>query len=207
MKRSKVIVIVVFLIASMCSNLILTGVVIKLKNKNELMQTKLMQYEDNSLVQTSDGTIVVEDKDGAAYEDYLKKIFSNEELSEIGKKAWDFVISVNGQEFTTNTIYVDSERISILIGEVRNNLPISDGIANKGKLDNDAHQLIDYIHIYAETEYTIECEEAEDGYKYYLRFDHVKDNSIITLELSQEIKNRLHYGDKISEDRLSIVKR
>lgn len=204
MKKRSALILLCFLVISMVSNLILAALLIKSNSKQEATapyeQPKLeydMPYYNSEIDTPNENS----------YEQYLREIFSDEELIKIGKKAWDMVISVNGNEFTTNTIYTNSDSINVLVGEVRNDINIPEDIAWMGKLDNEAYQLIDYIHIYTEVPYTIECEKSQQGCKYYLKFDNVDENTIITLEMSQEIKSRLHYADKISENRLSIVKR
>lgn len=205
MKKKNALILICFLVISMMSNLILVALLVKEDSK----QKAIVPYEQPQLedAMAADCSSEIDTFNENSYEQYLREIFSDEELIKIGKKAWDMVISVNGNEFTTNTIYTNSDSINVLVGEVRNDINIPEDIASMGKLDNEVYQLIDYIHIYTEVPYTIECEKSQQGCKYYLKFDNVDENTIITLEMSQEIKSRLHYAEKISENRLSIVKR
>ena len=84
---------------------------------------------------------------------------------------------------------------------------IADSIAQMGSLEGEEHKLIDYIRISTETSYSVEVQEDTEGYKYYLKFDDIQDNTIISIELSQQLKERLQYADKITDNLLSIVKR
>lgn len=194
--KHKELILLFFLAISIVSNMIMVTMCLYTQKKTE-EKIIVEQKKEDRVIQS-------ESKD---YESYLREILTESELRQIGKKAWDIVISVNGEQFTSNTIYTKSESLKVLIGQVRNNTNIADSIARLGSLEDNEHKLIDYIHIYAEESYTVEFEEDDEGYKYYLKFDNLKDNTIISIELSQQIKARLHYADHIKDNSLSIVKR
>ena len=160
----------------------------------------------NVIIEQKKEGMVIQTKE-PDYEQYLRSIFTEDELCQIGKKAWDIVISVNGQQFKSNTIYTQSNSLNILVGQVRNHMNIADSIAQMGSLEGEEHKLIDYIRISTETSYSVEVQEDTEGYKYYLKFDDIQDNTIISIELSQQLKERLQYADKITDNLLSIVKR
>ena len=195
--KHKEVVLICFLIVSIVSNMTLLGMYFyNIQNDNQ-RDTIIEQEKESTVIQTKE----------LDYEQYLRQIFTEDELCQIGKKAWDIVISANGKQFKSNTIYTQSNNLNVLIGQVRNHMNIADSIAQMGSLEGEEHKLIDYIRIYTETPYTVEVEEDTEGYKYYLKFDEIQDNTIISIELSQQLKERLQYADKITDNLLSIVKR
>lgn len=195
--KHKEVVLICFLIVSIVSNMTLLGMYFyNIQNDNQ-RDTIIEQEKESTVIQTKE----------LDYEQYLRGIFTEDELCQIGKKAWDIVISVNGQQFKSNTIYTQSNNLNILIGQVRNHMNIADSIAQMGSLEGEEHKLIDYVHVYTENPYTVEVKEDAEGYKYYLKFDDIQDNTIISIELSQQLKERLQYADKITDNLLSIVKR
>lgn len=195
--KHKEVVLSCFLIISIVGNMTLLGMYFYNIQKDNQRDTIIEQEKESMVIQTKE----------LDYEQYLRQIFTEDELCQIGKKAWDIVISANGKQFKSNTIYTKSNSLNILVGQVRNHMNIADSIAQMGSLEGEEHKLIDYIRIYTETPYTVEVEEDTEGYKYYLKFDEIQDNTIISIELSQQLKERLQYADKITDNLLSIVKR
>ena len=146
----------------------------------------------------------------AYYEEKLRELLDEEELKQLAAKAWENIISVNGQEFKGNMQYISSESMTILVAEViRDETLLPADIAKLGCLEQEAEgrKLIDYIKVYSEVPYKVERVKGEDGIKYHLKFENLPNGTIITLQLSDTLKSRMHYNDKITEDRLAIVKR
>lgn len=186
------IALIIFLIISMVGNVVLILYTVRNTQSNEMTFPAVAPKAE-----------AANEED---YEIYLRKLFSQEELRLLGKNAWNYVVSVNGQVFNSNTMYVKSDNITIMLAEVRKDHLLPEAIAEMGRLEQES-KLIDYIKVFSELSYIIEKESTKQGVKYYLKFSEVPKNTMITIQLSQEIKGRMYYSNNIVEDRLVVVKR
>lgn len=142
------------------------------------------------------------------YEQKLRTLLDEEELVQLAANAWECIISVNGQEFKGNTQYITSDSMTILLAEIlRDESLLPSSIADLGALEQGERVLTDYIHVFSEVPYEVERIEGIRGVKYNLKFENIPDGTMITLQLSELLKSRMHYNDKVTEDRLTIVKR
>lgn len=198
----------VFLITMLVVSIVVNLLQTKALLKDRKAQTAKAMWQQTSNLETNNvPEKLVSLKE---FEQQLYLTFDEDEIKTMAERVWSCIISVNGQELKGNTKYINSEAMTILVAEVIDEETVlPNTITVLGALEQEAEEksLLDYFRVYSEVPYEVECVKEEQGTKYYLKFEQIPDGTVITLQLSEKFKSRMHYNEKIAEDRITIIRR
>ena len=161
------------------------------KEKNKELNSKLYDV-DNKLSQLND----------KYYEEKLSKLFSKEKLAAMAKDAWNYSLKVNGEEFSGDNISTTARDITIVLAEAKDlskplplNILTYGSITSGDKGDNYFDHMI--IQTTAQFEKTTEVNKNITYTTY--KFKNLSPGTIITLNLSEPLKERLKLKDSLLE--------
>jgi len=161
------------------------------KEKNKELISKLYDV-DNKLSQLND----------KYYEEKLSKLFSKEKLAAMAKDAWSYSLKVNSEEFKEDNITTTARDITIVLTEAKDfTKPLPSNILPYGSItggdkgDNYFEHMI--IQTTAQYEKTTETDKNITYTTY--KFKNLSPGTIITLNLSEPLKDRLKLKDSLLE--------
>lgn len=147
----------------------------------------------------------------AYYAKQLQDLLTPEELVYVTQRQWEYVLSANGHPFTGATIALEnSHNVRIMVAEVlkdSKSLPVE--LLKLGSIGQSdaADALTDHVDVYTTVPYEITMEESEGSIKYYYDFKDVPKGTVIGLQVSEILKERLACKEQISENRLQVIVR
>ncbi|MGL4736762.1 MAG: hypothetical protein ACRCW2_04825 [Cellulosilyticaceae bacterium] len=145
------------------------------------------------------------------YSKQLQKILTPEELNFITQRQWEYILSVNGQEFSGNTIYLEgAQNVRIMIAEVaKGESLLPEDLLIQGRMwqSDETIEMTDYITIYAPISYEITTEQQGKSIKYYYEFKDVPPGTIITVQMGHLLKEKLRTKERIQGNRVEVIVR
>lgn len=145
------------------------------------------------------------------YAKQIQSVLTPEELVFVAQRQWECVLSANGKSFTGATMMIENtNNVRIMVAEVIENpdsLPLE--LLKQGSIgqSDKADSLLEHIQIYTTIPYKITTEEAEGSIKYYYEFKNVPKGSVIGIEVSEVLKERLACKEMLKENRLQVIVR
>lgn len=160
-------------------------------SKNRNLDTQLNSLNSN-LAQ-------LEDK---YYEDKLTQIMSKEKLAVLAKDAWNYTLTVNGDTFKEDNISTSARNISIVLTETKDSKkPLPSSIIDMGSITGTDKSDKFSDHLMLQTTAPYEKKVTTDGgvSKAVFTLNNVPAGTIITLNLSEPLKERLKINDNMLE--------
>lgn len=180
-----------------------------------MSQVTPMGVEVNSVAVQEDNVqgeeVSQEEYAEAYYAKQLQDLLTPEELVYVTQRQWEYVLSANGYPFTGATIALEnSHNVRIMVAEVlkdSKSLPVE--LLKLGSIGQSdaADALTDHVDVYTTVPYEITMEESEGSIKYYYDFKDVPKGTVIGLQVSEILKERLACKEQISENRLQVIVR
>lgn len=161
------------------------------KSKSIELNSKLNDV-NNNLAQLND----------KYYEEKLMKIFSREQLMTMAKDAWIYSLKVNDHEFKEDNISTTERNINIVLTESKNPLkPFPENILKFGAVNetDKSDSFIDHMIIKTTANYEKSIKSDRNSTTIIYSFKNVQAGTIISLDLSQPLKERLKLNDNLLE--------
>ncbi len=199
-------IILVILILSLGCNVI-GGTYLWRISKQSLNQEEVADLEDDAGYDQEERETYAK----SYYAKQMQSVLTPEELFFVAQRQWECVLSANGKSFTGPTMAIENtNNVRIMVAEVIKNpdsLPIE--LLKQGSIgqSDEADTLLDHIQIYTTIPYEITTEEAEGSIKYYYEFKDVPKGTVIGLEVSEVLKERLACKETLKENRLQVIVR
>jgi hypothetical protein len=199
--NSLVKVLIIILILSITVNIVLLGEAAKAKKaynavmddyglKKEELEAKL-KAEEKELEKICD----------EYYCDKLTKIVDEEALMILAQKQWNYILTVNGKEFTGDIMYSDDKNIKIVLAEICNKEKVlPHDILVKGTVtggdSNDS--IASHLDIVSLVDYNKYEDKEQYGKRMCYEFKDIPKGTIITLKISEILKQSLDLEQKIN---------
>jgi len=161
----------------------------KLKNKE--LNSKVFDV-DNKLAQLND----------KYYEENLSKLFSKEKLAAMAKDAWSYSLKVNDEEFKGDNISTASRSITVVLSQTKDSTkPLPSKILTLGSITAQDKSDTFFEHMIIQTTAPYEKAVKTNGNttNAIYTFKNIAPGSIITLNLSDPLKERLKLKDNLLE--------
>jgi hypothetical protein len=138
------------------------------------------------------------------YEEKLTKLLGKEQLISLQKSQWRYVLKVNETPFSDDFIYVTSGEFTLTFTESQlEDKLLPKNMHNKGALINgdDLDKFYDHMTIDTIVPYERKIQKYNNYTNVFYAFKNVPRGTIITLRLSEPLKERLNLG----YDKLEII--
>jgi len=126
------------------------------------------------------------------YEDKLTRLLTEDELLTLARKQWRYTLTVNNTKLTEDHYYA-SESFVINFTEALNSRDMPESIQKLGSITGGDELDVFYDHLIIQSEVRWEQKESKNGDATTITyiFNDVPKGSIITLSLSEPLKERL----------------
>jgi hypothetical protein len=128
------------------------------------------------------------------YEEKIKKLMSEDELKKVARDQWQYSLTVNDNKFKEDYLYVTQKDFElILTEEQKNEASLPQEVLNSGSLvyGDKSDKFYDHLMIESIVQYEEKIDSAGGITKVRYVFRDVKPGTIITLRLSEPLKERL----------------
>jgi len=137
----------------------------------------------------------MEEKMDQYYYEKLTKLLSKDRLTAIAKEQWEYSLKVNNTSFQNDHIYSSSDDVTIVLSEAQKSekiLPTE--IHRWGSLTSgdEMDRFYDHLMIESVVPWKMEIEEKEDITNVFYTFKDIPRGTIITLRLSEPLRERLN---------------
>lgn len=134
----------------------------------------------------------------AYYEQHLRKIMDEYELSFLAQKQWNYALSVNGKTLDRSIIYIQEDYVQLILAEIiQDDDILPPNILIKGTIcsDDPNDMLQDHINVFTTVDYSIKTEEKDYNKRVVYEFKNIPKGTIISLKLSFLLSERLMIGN------------
>lgn len=196
-------VLFLIILISIMFNLILLGELIKNNTEHEAVINDYHSKKNALNIQLDTGEKALEEELDQYYADKLKQIIDEEALEFLAQKQWHYMLTVNGKNVNGPITYLDDKNIKIVLAEFTDKerlLPRD--ILVKGTLTGgDPNDRIDaYLDVLSLADYNIYEEKEEDQKRVCYEFKNISKGTIITIKISEILKQRLQFNENVSID-------
>lgn len=201
-------IIILILIISFTANIILTCSLVKSKVESKAA-TKSFSEEDKKLESdiNSKGSSDKKNFD-KLYSEKLKKLLDDDEIITLAQKQWNYVLTINGSNVTSKTVYLKDNNIMLVLAEIkRKDDVLPEDLLIKGKVTggDPSDSLDSHFKVTSLAEYT-KSEETKDGsYRIIYKFSNIPHGTMISLDLSEILKYSLNFGDKLDDNKIMLI--
>lgn len=205
---NKINIILLVLLLSFSLNLILTAALFK--SKREYKAASKHIFEENQILNdklnSKDNTF---DKSfDKLYSERLKKLLDEYELTALAQKQWNYILTVNGNNINTKTLYLNDNNVKIVLAEIRNKEDIlPTDLLNKGRVysDDPNDSLISHIKIVSLANYKSDVEKQEKNCRIIYQFNNIPHGTMISIYLSDMLKYRLNFGENLDDNKIELI--
>lgn len=205
---NKLNIIILFLLASFAVNIILSCALVK--NKEESKADLKHYSEENEKLKSDISLKDSTDKKNfdLLYSKKLKSLLDDAEIITLAQKQWDYVLTVNGNNVSSKTLYIDNNNVMLVLAEIKNKEDIlpADLLA-KGKVTGgDPNDSLDsHFKVASLAEYTKSLEQKDGDNRIIYKFQNIPHGTIISLYLSDMLKYRLNFQDDLDDDKIELI--
>lgn len=160
---------------------------------NQILEDKI-QAIDNRLFELQD----------KYYEDKITKLLGNEKLMSYAKEQWQYSLTANNLAFEEDHIYLSTKNVTLVLSErqpTEKLLPLN--VHKSGALasGDNSDKFYDHLIIESQIPYETKVETGDNYTNVSYTFSNVTRGTIITLRLSEPLKERLF----LSHNTLEII--
>lgn len=198
---TKVLLSIIFV--SIILNLVLLGEIIENKKEYKVAINDYNDKKKELTIKSNEREKEFEKTFDKYYSDKLKKIIDEEALVFLAQQQWNYILTINGKTFNNRTIYTEDKNIKIVLAEFSNKEKIlPEDILIKGTLTGgDPNDNIDsYLDIMSLVDYNKYEEKEKDAKRICYEFKNIPKGTIITIKISEILKNRLKFKEKMNID-------
>lgn len=205
---NKLNIIILFLLASFAVNIILSCALVK--NKEESKADLKHSSEENEKLKSDISLKDSTDKKNfdLLYSKKLKSLLDDAEIITLAQKQWDYVLTVNGNNVSSKTLYIDNNNVMLVLAEIKNKEDIlpADLLA-KGKVTGgDPNDSLDsHFKVASLAEYTKSLEQKDGDNRIIYKFQNIPHGTIISLYLSDMLKYRLNFQNDLDDDKIELI--
>lgn len=205
---NKLNIIILFLLASFAINIILASALVK--NKEET-KTDIKHFSEENEKLKSDISI----KDSTdiknfdvLYSKKLKELLDDAEIIALAQKQWNYVLTVNGSNVSSKTLYIDNNNVMLVLAEIKNKEDIlpADLLA-KGKVTGgDPNDSLDsHFKVASLAEFTKSLEQEDGDNRIIYKFKNIPHGTIISIYLSDMLKYRLNFQNDMDDNKIELI--
>lgn len=158
---------------------------------NQILEEKI-QAVDNKLLELQE----------KYYEDKITKLLGLEKLMSYAKEQWQYSLTANNLPFEEDHIYLSTKNVTLVLSERQPSeklLPLN--VHKSGALasGDDSDKFYDHLIIESQVPYDTKIENGDNYTNVIYTFNNVTRGTIITLRLSEPLKERLFLNQNTLE--------
>ncbi len=209
--RVKFIGVCIILLFSLIINLFLTTAYVN-KDKNQKILSKTLKKIEGDYDKLNNmSQEEIEKVCDLYYENKLKRILSEEDLSFLAQMQWEYELLINEVPVTSPIEYVMGDNLKVTLIERRNGedaLPNS--ISEKGRItgNDENDKLENYINAEFGNAFNTEVTEEGNEKKISFNFSNIKKGDVITIRLNPVLIERMLLYERINlkDDKIELIK-
>lgn len=205
---NKMSIIFLVLLISFAINIVLTSALVKAKGESKVSEkhfteeNKMLDHELNSKDNDTNKAF------DTLYSQKLKKLLDSDEITSLAQKQWTYKLTANGNDVNSKTIYLTDTNVKLVLAEIKNKEDIfPDDLAAKGRITGgDPKDSLDsHLQVVSLAASTKSSEQQGGDSKIIYEFKNVPHGTIITLTLSDMLKYKLNFGDKLDDNKVELI--
>lgn len=206
--NSKLSIIILILLVSFAVNIILTCALVKCKGESKVA-LKNSSEEDEKLksdIKSKDSED--QKKFDSLYSQKLKKLLDDTEIIELAQKQWNYVLTVNGGNVNTKTVYLNDNNVMLVLAEIKSKEDIlPEDLLIKGEVTGgDPNDSLDsHLKVVSLAEYTRSSEQKDGDSRIIYKFKNIPHGTMISLYLSDMLKYRLNFGKNLDDNKIELI--
>lgn len=205
---NKLNIIILFLLASFAVNIILACALVK--NKDEAKADIKHFSEENEKLKSDANLKESTDKKSfdLLYSKKLKKLLDDAEIITLAQKQWDYVLTVNGSNVSSKTLYIDNNNVMLVLAEIKNKEDILPAdLLDKGKVTGgDPNDSLDsHFKVASLAEFTKSLEQKDGDNRIIYKFKNIPHGTIISINISDMLKYRLNFQNDLDDNKIELI--